>query len=162
MADNYNMEQSRARITEVRETIENKRQQLDTLKEQKEALLDVKVSLDSSNLDATMQKTIMDSIDGSLEQVEQKSYEISKDANQNLRDLEKIRQDVEDDLTDTEKTQRGMDKTKQLLDKLGLGKSLDSGLNKLDDHRQNAEGLKEEVISAMADLEAVYRALDVL
>lgn len=48
----------------------------------------------------------------------------------------------------------------QCLDTLGVGKSLEKGVNKLDDHLQEATGLKGEVISAMQDLEKVYRQLD--
>ena len=40
------------------------------------------------------------------------------------------------------------------------GKILEKGVNKLDDHLQEATGLKGEVISAMQDLEKVYRQLD--
>lgn len=87
-------------------------------------------------------------------------YDVSKDANQNLQSLEQIRQNVDDEITDSQKAKKKLDQTKKLLDTLGVGKSLEKGVNKLDDHLQEATGLKGEVISAMQDLEKVYRQLD--
>ena len=89
-----------------------------------------------------------------------KAYDVSKDANQNLQSLEQIRQNVDDEITDSQKAKKKLDQTKKLLDTLGVGKSLEKGVNKLDDHLQEATGLKGEVISAMQDLEKVYRQLD--
>ena len=88
------------------------------------------------------------------------TYDVSKDANQNLQSLEQIRQNVDDEITDSQKAKKKLDQTKKLLDTLGVGKSLEKGVNKLDDHLQEATGLKGEVISAMQDLEKVYRQLD--
>lgn len=102
----------------------------------------------------------MESINDSLRDVENKAYDVSKDANQNLQSLEQIRQNVDDEITDSQKAKKKLDQTKKLLDTLGVGKSLEKGVNKLDDHLQEATGLKGEVISAMQDLEKVYRQLD--
>lgn len=103
---------------------------------------------------------LMESINDSLRDVENKAYDVSKDANQNLQSLEQIRQNVDDEITDSQKAKKKLDQTKKLLDTLGVGKSLEKGVNKLDDHLQEATGLKGEVISAMQDLEKVYRQLD--
>ena len=157
MAENFSIEHSRTKITEVKKTIEDKKQKLDELKQQKKSLMDAGLALDSSNLDSAVQATLMESINDSLRDVENKAYDVSKDANQNLQSLEQIRQNVDDEITDSQKK---LDQTKKLLDTLGVGKSLEKGVNKLDDHLQEATGLKGEVISAMQDLEKVYRQLD--
>lgn len=133
---------------------------LDELKQQKKSLMDAGLALDSSNLDSAVQATLMESINDSLRDVENKAYDVSKDANQNLQSLEQIRQNVDDEITDSQKAKKKLDQTKKLLDTLGVGKSLEKGVNKLDDHLQEATGLKGEVISAMQDLEKVYRQLD--
>ena len=135
-------------------------QKLDELKQQKKSLMDAGLALDSSNLDSAVQATLMESINDSLRDVENKAYDVSKDANQNLQSLEQIRQNVDDEITDSQKAKKKLDQTKKLLDTLGVGKSLEKGVNKLDDHLQEATGLKGEVISAMQDLEKVYRQLD--
>lgn len=154
------IEHSRTKITEVKKTIEDKKQKLDELKQQKKSLMDAGLALDSSNLDSAVQATLMESINDSLRDVENKAYDVSKDANQNLQSLEQIRQNVDDEITDSQKAKKKLDQTKKLLDTLGVGKSLEKGVNKLDDHLQEATGLKGEVISAMQDLEKVYRQLD--
>ena len=153
MAENFSIEHSRTKITEVKKTIEDKKQKLDELKQQKKSLMDAGIALDSSNLDSAVQATLMESINDSLRDVENKAYDVSKDANQNL-------QSVDDEITDSQKAKKKLDQTKKLLDTLGVGKSLEKGVNKLDDHLQEATGLKGEVISAMQDLEKVYRQLD--
>ena len=169
MAENFSIEHSRTKITEVKKTIEDKKQKLDELKQQKKSLMDAGLALDSSNLDSAVQATLMESINDSLRDVENKAYDVSKDANQNLQSLEQIRQNVDDEITDSQKAKKKLDQTKKqyrkkatkkLLDTLGVGKSLEKGVNKLDDHLQEATGLKGEVISAMQDLEKVYRQLD--
>ena len=160
MAENFSIEHSRTKITEVKKTIEDKKQKLDELKQQKKSLMDAGLALDSSNLDSAVQATLMESINDSLRDVENKAYDVSKDANQNLQSLEQIRQNVDDEITDSQKAKKKLDQTKKLLDTLGVGKSLEKGVNKLDDHLQEATGLKGEVISAMQDFEKVYRQLD--
>lgn len=72
-----------------------------------------------------------------------------------LYEMEKTAEALNED-----KAKKKLDQTKKLLDTLGVGKSLEKGVNKLDDHLQEATGLKGEVISAMQDLEKVYRQLD--
>ena len=160
MAENFSIEHSRTKITEVKKTIEDKKQKLDELKQQKKSLMDAGLALDSSNLDSAVQATLIESINDSLRDVENKAYDVSKDANQNLQILEQIRQNVDDEITDSQKAKKKLDQTKKLLDTLGVGKSLEKGVNKLDDHLQEATGLKGEVVSAMQDLEKVYRQLD--
>ena len=127
----------------------DKKQKLDELKQQKKSLMDAGLALDSSNLDSAVQATLMESINDSLRDVENKAYDVSKDANQNLQSLEQIRQNVDDEITDSQKAKKKLDQTKKLLDTLGVGKSLEKGVNKLDDHLQEATGLKGEVISAI-------------
>ena len=90
MAENFSIEHSRTKITEVKKTIEDKKQKLDELKQQKKSLMDAGLALDSSNLDSAVQATLMESINDSLRDVENKAYDVSKDANQNLQSLEQI------------------------------------------------------------------------
>ena len=52
MAENFSIEHSRTKITEVKKTIEDKKQKLDELKQQKKSLMDAGLALDSSNLDS--------------------------------------------------------------------------------------------------------------
>lgn len=151
----------KSRLYEMEKTAEAlNEEKLDELKQQKKSLMDAGLALDSSNLDSAVQATLMESINDSLRDVENKAYDVSKDANQNLQSLEQIRQNVDDEITDSQKAKKKLDQTKKLLDTLGVGKSLEKGVNKLDDHLQEATGLKGEVISAMQDLEKVYRQLD--
>lgn len=102
MAENFSIEHSRTKITEVKKTIEDKKQKLDELKQQKKSLMDAGLALDSSNLDSAVQATLMESINDSLRDVENKAYDVSKDANQNLQSLEQIRQNVDDEITDSQ------------------------------------------------------------
>ena len=79
MAENFSIEHSRTKITEVKKTIEDKKQKLDELKQQKKSLMDAGLALDSSNLDSAVQATLMESINDSLRDVENKAYDVSKD-----------------------------------------------------------------------------------
>ena len=74
MAENFSIEHSRTKITEVKKTIEDKKQKLDELKQQKKSLMDAGLALDSSNLDSAVQATLMESINDSLRDVENKAY----------------------------------------------------------------------------------------
>ena len=116
MAENFSIEHSRTKITEVKKTIEDKKQKLDELKQQKKSLMDAGLALDSSNLDSAVQATLMESINDSLRDVENKAYDVSMDANQNLQSLEQIRQNVDDEITDSQKAKKKLDQTKKLLE----------------------------------------------
>lgn len=72
MAENFSIEHSRTKITEVKKTIEDKKQKLDELKQQKKSLMDAGLALDSSNLDSAVQATLMESINDSLRELRTK------------------------------------------------------------------------------------------
>ena len=114
MAENFSIEHSRTKITEVKKTIEDKKQKLDELKQQKKSLMDAGLALDSSNLDSAVQATLMESINDSLRDVENKAYDVSKDANQNLQSHEQLRQNVDDEKTDSQKAKKKLDQPKKL------------------------------------------------
>ena len=162
MAKEFNIEQSKSKITEIKKGIEDKKKTLDNLKQQKKNLMDAGGAVSASDLDSVVQETLIESINASLQEVENKAYDVSKGANKNLQEIEQIRQDVDEDISDSNSTKKKLDQTKRLLDSLGAGKSLEKGLDKLDSHLQETTEFKGEVISAMKDLESVYRQLDLL
>lgn len=124
--------------------------------------MDAGGAVSASDLDSVVQETLIESINASLQEVENKAYDVSKDANKNLQEIEQIRQDVDEDISDSNSTKKKLDQTKRVLDSLGAGKSLEKGLDRLDSHLQETTEFKGEVISAMKDLESVYRQLDLL
>ena len=67
-----------------------------------------------SELYDRFQKELSQSINDSLRDVENKAYDVSKDANQNLQSLEQIRQNVDDEITDSQKAKKKLDQTKKL------------------------------------------------
>ena len=160
MAKEFNIEHSKSKITEIKKGIEDKKKTLDNLKQQKKNLMDAGGAVSASDLDSVVQETLIESINASLQEVENKAYDVSKDANKNLQEIEQIRQDVDEDISDSNSTKKKLDQTKRVLDSLGAGKSLEKGLDKLDSHLQETTEFKGEVISAMKDLESVYRQLD--
>lgn len=162
MAKEFNIEHSKSKITEIKKGIEDKKKTLDNLKQQKKNLMDAGGAVSASDLDSVVQETLIESINASLQEVENKAYDVSKDANKNLQEIEQIRQDVDEDISDSNSTKKKLDQTKRVLDSLGAGKSLEKGLDKLDSHLQETTEFKGEVISAMKDLESVYRQLDLL
>lgn len=162
MAKEFNIEQSKSKITEIKKGIEDKKKTLDNLKQQKKNLMDAGGAVSASDLDSVVQETLIESINASLQEVENKAYDVSKGANKNLQEIEQIRQDVDEDISDSNSTKKKLDQTKRVLDSLGAGKSLEKGLDKLDSHLQETTEFKGEVISAMKDLESVYRQLDLL
>lgn len=162
MAKEFNIEHSKSKITEIKKGIEDKKKTLDNLEQQKKNLMDAGGAVSASDLDSVVQETLIESINASLQEVENKAYDVSKDANKNLQEIEQIRQDVDEDISDSNSTKKKLDQTKRVLDSLGAGKSLEKGLDKLDSHLQETTEFKGEVISAMKDLESVYRQLDLL
>lgn len=162
MAKEFNIEHSKSKITEIKKGIEDKKKTLDNLKQQKKNLMDAGGAVSASDLDSVVQETLIESINASLQEVENKAYDVSKDANKNLQEIEQIRQDVDEDISDSNSTKKNLDQTKRVLDSFGAGKSLEKGLDKLDSHLQETTEFKGEVISAMKDLESVYRQLDLL
>lgn len=160
MAKNFNMEQSKSKITEIKQTIEEKKKTLDDLEQQKKSLLDAGIAVGSSDLDGAIQETLIESINDSLRGIDDKVYDVSKDANKSMNEIEQIRENVDADISDSNRAKKKLDQTKRILDSLGAGKTLEEGLNKLDNHLQETTEFKGEVISAMQDLESVYSQLN--
>ena len=68
--------------------------------------MDAGLALDSSNLDSAVQATLMESINDSLRDVENKAYDVSKDANQNLQTLNKSGKMLTMKITDSQKAKK--------------------------------------------------------
>lgn len=164
MGKNFSIEQSKDKISEIKRTIETKKGQLDDLKKQKEALLEARTSIESedSNLDSSVRETIIGSINVTYEQFEQKVHDVSKDANKNLQEIEKIREDVDADIESATEEQGKLNRTQALLNKFGLGGALEKSVSNIDAHIQDAKAVQGDAVDATKGLEDVYRKLDTL
>jgi len=160
MAKGVNLDQRKGQITDIKGNIESKKGQLENLTEQKKALLEAGTEVQGTGLDDRVIQTVMDSINQSLQDVESKGSELSSEMNSDAQMLEEIREDTERDIESTEAERRSLEQKKSLLDRFGLGASLDQGLSELSTHSSELDSVKNEAIQAMQELSRVSSQLD--
>lgn len=101
----------------------------------------------------------MESINDSLRDVENKAYDVSKDANQNHRALNKSGKMLTMKSQIVKELKRKLDSNQEAVRHIRCWKII-GRKGKQAGWLLEATGLKGEVISAMQDLEKVYRQLD--
>lgn len=160
MGKGVNLDQRKGQITDIKGNIETKKNQLDNLTEQKKVLLEAGTEIQGTSLDNRVIQTVMDSINQSLRDVESKGSELSAELSSDAQMLEEIREDTERDIESAEAERRSLEQKKSLLDRFGLGASLDQGLSELSTHSSELDSVKNDAIQAMQELSRVSSQLD--
>lgn len=70
--------------------------------------------------------------------------------------LEEMAQEVDESKSDTESERGKLEQKKVLLDKFGLGASLDNGISEMDDSLSQLEDLRSSIIDLYAIMNGAY------
>ncbi len=159
MGKGVNLDQRIGQITDIKGNIETKKKQLDNLNEQKKVLLEAGTEIQGTSLDNRVIQTVMDSINQSLREVESKGSEFSDELTSDAKMLEEIREDTERDIESAEAERRSLEQRKSVLDRFGLGASLEKGMTELSTHASELESVKNDTIQAMQELSRVSSQL---
>ena len=148
----YSIEKTRSQVGDIKKRIEAKQGELAGLEQNKQALLDAGMEVQGSNLDERTQQTVMDAINSALDANAQKGQELSSEMNDDLNALEDMKQETQESMDSNAQERSSLESKKALLDKFGLGGSLDRGISDLDNNRQELGDVQQELIDAQKQI----------
>lgn len=82
--------------------------------------------------------------------------------NGDANDLEKMKQETLDSMGSNDEERKKIEQKKALLDRVGLGSSLDDALSELDDNKKDLEEFNESLIETEKEMHEVSRKLSLL
>ena len=158
----YNVEKTKNKISEIKKNIETKKGELANLEKNKQELLDAEMSVQGADLDANVQKKVMDAINNALEANAEKGQEVSSELNENMSDLENMKQSTQDSLESSKSEKTKLEQKKALLDKFGLGQPLEKGISDLENNQKELSDINQELIDAQREISETSTKLNLL
>ena len=158
----YSIEKTKSQVGDIKKRIETKQGELAGLEDNKQALLDAGMEVQGSNLDERTQQTVMDAINSALDANAKKGQELASEMSDDLSALEDMRQETQESMESNAQERSSLESKKNLLDKFGLGGSLDRGISELDENRQELGDVDRELIDAQKQLSDTASRLGML
>lgn len=158
----FSIDRNKGKISDIKQNIENNKGELAKLEENKQNLLDAGTDIQASDIDEDTQKKIMDLINQALEENAEKGEECADAMTDDVKDLEDMRQETQESMQSNEQEKEKLEKKKALLDRVGLGGSLEEGIAELDDNRMQLDELMDNLSNTEQELNAVSQKLRAL
>lgn len=158
----FSIERSRGNVSDVKQNIESKKSELSKLEEQKQSLLDAGIEVQDSDLDENVQQSLMGQIDAAIEANSEKASELSEEMNDDVSIIEDMKQDVQGSLESNKRQQSSIEQKKALLDRFGIGSSLDAALGELADNQGDLNDLMGSLVETGKELDDLARKFSVI
>lgn len=128
----YNIDRSKSNVSEIKESILEKQKKWENLESLKQKVFYGGIDLESANMDEEARIVLSEGLRKAREKITERGKELSSELNEDKAELEEISQETGDVQTDTEVQLRSTEQKRMLLDKVGLGASLDNAISKMD------------------------------
>lgn len=145
---NFSIDNSKRKVSDINKNIESKQSELKQLEKNKKELLDAATDIQGANVDKKTKRLVMEKINSGLEDNSEKGKELSEEMKDDFKNIESIRQDATDSAQSNLEQRKGLEKKKELLDKVGLGKHIDSAINELDENKTQIDELQKSLQEA--------------
>lgn len=157
-----NLDRNKGRVSDIKQNIENKKGELTKLEENKEKLIEAGTDIQASDIDENVKKQILQELNLALEDNAEKGQDLSNEMNDDANDLEKMKQETLDSMGSNDEERKKIEQKKALLDRVGLGSSLDDALSELDDNKKDLEEFNESLIETEKEMHEVSQKLSLL
>lgn len=158
----YSVEKTKNKIGEIKKNIETKKGELSNLEKNKQELLEAGMSIQGADLDAKVQKTVMDAINNALEANAEKGQELNNELNENMSDLEDMKQNTQNSLESSKSEKTKLEQKKAMLDKIGGGRFLEKGISDLESNQKELGDINKELTNAQREISNTAQKLALL
>lgn len=153
----YSIDRSREKVSDIKQNIEQKRNEAKSLEENKRELLDARLEIQDSDLDENVQRRLLQEIAEALENNSEKAEELSDEMNPDVTDIEDMKQETQLSTESSISERSSLEQKKQLLDRFGIGSSIDAAISDLDGNRADLEDFMESLIDTGKELDDLAR-----
>ena len=158
----FRIDDKRNKVSDIKKNIETKKGELEQLENHKQELLDAGTDMQGSEIDEDVQATLMELINGALEDNAEKGRELSNEMNSDLDSLEDMKQETQESVKSNESQRKSLESKKALLDKFGIGGKLEGAISELDTNMGQLEDLNDSLIETEKELSDVSAKLGML
>lgn len=96
------IEKNRNKINELKSKNLERERKISDLEQSKQDLLDARTGLESSDIDDDIKKTIVDALNQSMEKNKEKGQELSREMQQDVENVESIKEETDTGISDIE------------------------------------------------------------
>lgn len=153
----YSIDRSRGKVSDIKQNIEQKRNESKSLEENKRELLDAGLEIQDSDLEENVQRRLLQEIAEALEDNSEKAEELSDEMNPDVTDIEDMKQETQLSTESNMSERSSLEQKKQLLDRFGIGSSIDAAISDLDGNRADLEDFMESLIDTGKELDDLAR-----
>ncbi len=158
----FNLDRNKGKVSDIKQNIDTKKSELAQLEENKQKLLEAGTDIQGSDIDEDAQRTIMQEINRALEENAEKGQELSDEMNADAKDLEDLKQETQDSMESNKSEREKLEKKQAILDKIGLGRTLDDALTELDDNMTDLNEFQESLIETEKEMDETAKKLSML
>ena len=144
-------------MSDIKQNIEQKRNEAKSLEDNKRELLDARLEIQDSDLDENVQRRLLQEIAEALENNSEKAEELSDEMNPDVTDIEDMKQETQLSTESSISERSSLEQKKQLLDRFGIGSSIDAAISDLDGNRADLEDFMESLIDTGKELDDLAR-----
>lgn len=159
MAKGYDVKKNQGEIKEIQKKLEEKKSESSSLEKHKQELLDAMTDIQGAKLDEKTVETVKEAINAALDANSEKGQELSDEMNEDIKSMEEMKQDTMESMSDAQKQKESIQRKQKLLDKFGLGSSLENASKGLDVNMQELSEINDEVIKTMRESMAIAQKL---
>lgn len=151
----YDTTKNKEKIQEIKSSLESKKGEVSQLEKQKQELLGAITELSGLNLDDKTKQVVNDSLKQALERNKEKGEEVSEQVGKSLKTLESIKQDTQESMESATQEKSSIDQKRKLLDKFGIGGTLDNATSELNRNIKELEEINDDSMKTMSELEKI-------
>ena len=156
----YSIDRSKSNVSEIKERIQDTQKRWENLESLKQKILYGGIDLESANMDEEARIVLSEGLRKAREKITERGKELSSELNEDKAELEEISQETSDVQADTEAQLRSSEQKRMLLDKVGLGGSLDNAINKMDSSIGELSDLQSNISDATNELTMIQMRLN--
>lgn len=148
----FNIDSSKGKVTDIKGNIDTKKKELSDLEKKKQQLIDGRLELDDAHMDEETQRIVAEGLAKAREKITERGKELSSELDSDASMLEEMAQETDDVKSDTDAQRKKTEQKKALLDKVGLGASLDNAINKMTDSSAQLSDLRSSISEASQEV----------
>lgn len=148
----FNIDSSKGKVTDIKGNIDTKKKELSDLEKKKQQLIDGRLELDDAHMDEETQRIVAEGLAKAREKITERGKELSSELDSDASMLEEMAQETDDVKADTEAQRKKTEQKKAMLDKVGLGASLDNAINKMTDSSAQLSDLRSSITEASQEV----------
>lgn len=147
----FNLEKTGQKINETKRSIGMEKVQVENLTETKEQTLTAISELQGADISEEAKESAIGALNAKLEQVSEQGDKVSDELGEHLSELEDTKQEIQETIDSNQDQQKKLEQKKALLEKIGMGETMDKTLDILDNESNQLDNLLADTIEAMKE-----------